>query len=234
MKIFIKWFNKKPKKKVVLTPKINKNIFVSNHEKDINNIKPIKVIGVGGCGNNFINYLIDKNMEFASFVYADTDKQCLQSSKASIVIQMKNEITCGLGSGGNCDIGQNAAKKSREEIKGTVCDTNTLFIAAGMGGGIGTGAAPVIADIAKNYGIKVIAVVTMPFSFEGKVRLLQAELGVEKLRKACKKVIILQNDKLKNDDSSLVDAFDYQRDKLKCLCENEIVKMKTGRKEVRK
>ena len=164
-----------------------------------NNISPvasIKVIGVGGGGNNAVNRMINANITSAQFVAINTDKQALLMSKAELRLQIGEKLTRGLGAGADPDIGQKAAEESKASISELLKDCDLVFITAGMGGGTGTGAAPVIASIAKEMGILTIAVVTKPFAFEGKRRMNQALQGLEKLKETVDALIVIPNDKL--------------------------------------
>ncbi|MFA5450071.1 MAG: cell division protein FtsZ, partial [Clostridia bacterium] len=146
-------------------------------------VAKIKVIGVGGGGNNAVNRMIFAGVKSASFIAANTDMQALNMSAAPIKIQLGAALTKGLGAGSDPEIGERAAEESKEEIRELLEDTDLLFITAGMGGGTGTGAAPVIAKMAKELDILTIAVVTKPFDrFEGKKRMDNAVAGIEKLR----------------------------------------------------
>ncbi|ADX67395.1 cell division protein FtsZ [Weeksella virosa] len=158
----------------------------------------IKVIGVGGGGSNAVNYMFEQGITGVDFVVCNTDAQALENSSIPIRIQLGEAITEGLGAGANPEVGEQAALESMDQIK-TVLDSNTkmAFITAGMGGGTGTGAAPVIAGIAKELGILTVGIVTAPFYFEGKMRLEQAELGIEKLRGNVDSLIVINNDKLR-------------------------------------
>ena len=142
----------------------------------------IKVIGVGGAGNNAVNRMVDSGIEGVEFVTVNTDRQALLLSKAGTKIQIGEKITRGLGAGANPDIGAQAAEESKAEISEAIKGADMVFVTAGMGGGTGTGAAPIVASIAKEMGILTIAVVTKPFTFEGKKRLTQAERGIESLK----------------------------------------------------
>ena len=139
----------------------------------------IKVIGVGGAGNNAVNRMIEAEIKGVEFIAVNTDRQALQKSKAPTKIQIGEKITRGLGAGANPDIGAQAAEESRSEISEALRGADMVFVTAGMGGGTGTGAAAIVAGTAKEMGILTIAVVTKPFTFEGKKRLAQAERGVE-------------------------------------------------------
>ena len=139
----------------------------------------IKVIGVGGAGNNAVNRMIEAGIRNVEFIAVNTDRQTLNSSRAGSKIQIGEKITRGLGAGANPDIGAQSAEESRAEIAEVLKGADMVFVTAGMGGGTGTGAAPVVAAIAKELGILTIGVVTKPFTFEGKKRLTQAERGID-------------------------------------------------------
>ena len=160
------------------------------------NIAQIKVIGVGGGGNNAVNRMIQSGIKSASFVAVNTDKQALFLSQAPQRVQIGEKITKGLGAGANPEIGKQAAEESREVIKEILKGTDMVFITAGMGGGTGTGAAPVIASIAKEMGILTVAVVTKPFDFEGPRRMMNAESGIAALRENVDTLVIIPNNKL--------------------------------------
>ncbi len=160
------------------------------------NIAVIKVIGVGGGGNNAINSMIDSNLTSAEFISVNTDKQVLLLSKADKRIQIGAGLTKGLGAGANPEIGERAAEENKDELTELIKGTDLLFIAAGMGGGTGTGAAPVIARIAKEMGVLTVAVVTKPFSFEGRKREENAKNGIINLRKYVDTLVVIPNDKL--------------------------------------
>lgn len=156
----------------------------------------IIVIGVGGAGSNAVNRMIDDNIDSVEFFVANTDKQSLATSKASNRIVLGPEITGGLGAGGEPSVGKSAALASEEDIRNIVKGSNMVFIAAGMGGGTGTGAAPVIAGIAKEEGALVVAIVTRPFTFEGKKRIANSVEGLNNLKDAVDAIIVVSNDKL--------------------------------------
>ena len=143
----------------------------------------IKVLGVGGGGSNAIEHMINEKIHGVTFLCANTDLQALQRSKAHMNIQLGQEMTKGLGAGANPDVGRQAACETQEQIKQAIAGTDMLFITAGMGGGTGTGGAPVVAEIAKEMGILTVAVVTKPFVFEGKKRMDYAEVGIVELSK---------------------------------------------------
>lgn len=157
----------------------------------------IKVIGVGGAGGNAINNMIASNLQGVTFIAANTDAQALEISKASIRIQMGEGTTEGLGAGANPQVGRDAALENEEDIREALADSHMVFITAGFGGGTGTGAAPVIAEICKDLGALTVAVVTRPFSFEGKKRSLQAERGIEALKQVVDTAITIPNDRLR-------------------------------------
>ena len=159
-------------------------------------IVKIKVIGVGGAGNNAVNRMIESGLQGVQFVAVNTDKQILQVSKAETKIVIGEKLTKGFGAGSNPEIGQRAAEESRSQIEEILKDTDLVFITAGMGGGTGTGAAPVFSQIAREMGILTIAVVTKPFDFEGAHRRLNAEIGITNLAKFVDTTIIVPNQKL--------------------------------------
>ena len=156
----------------------------------------IKVIGVGGAGNNAVNRMLELGIKSVDFISVNTDRQALQKSKASTKIQIGEKITRGLGAGANPDIGAQSAEESKTELAEVIRGADMVFVTAGMGGGTGTGAAPIVAGIAKEMGILTIAVVTKPFTFEGKKRLAQAERGIESLKSKVDTLIVIPNDKL--------------------------------------
>lgn len=156
----------------------------------------IKVIGVGGAGNNAVNRMIEAGVQGVEFYVANTDAQVLSASKAKNRIILGKELSKGLGAGANPEIGQQAAIESESEIKKALEGADMVFVAAGMGGGTGTGAAHIVAKIAKESGALTIAIVTKPFKFEGRQRNAYAAMGMEKLRKQVDAIIIISNDKL--------------------------------------
>ena len=187
-------------------------------ELPVSAIAQIKVIGVGGGGNNAVNRMINANIKSAQFIAVNTDKQALYLSKAETRIQIGDKLTRGLGAGGSPEIGEKAAEESRDAIMEIIRGTDLLFITAGMGGGTGTGAAPVIAGIAKELGILTVAVVTRPFSFEGKTREANARAGLANLRKFVDTLVIIPNDKLLQvvpKGTTMVDAFRIADDVLR-------------------
>jgi cell division protein FtsZ len=156
----------------------------------------IKVIGVGGAGNNAVNRMLDLGIKSVEFIAVNTDRQALQKSKASTKIQIGEKITRGLGAGANPDIGAQSAEESKTELSEVLRGADMVFVTCGMGGGTGTGAAPIVAGLAKEMGILTIGVVTKPFTFEGKKRLAQAERGIESLKSKVDTLIVIPNDKL--------------------------------------
>jgi cell division protein FtsZ len=157
----------------------------------------IKVIGVGGAGGNAINNMIASNLQGVKFIAANTDAQALEISQAPIRIQLGEGITEGLGAGANPQVGRDAALENEEDIREALADSHMVFITAGFGGGTGTGAAPVIAEICKDLGALTVAVVTRPFSFEGKKRSQQAERGIDALKQVVDTAITIPNDRLR-------------------------------------
>ena len=176
----------------------------------------IKVIGVGGCGGNAVEHMISKGLQGVEFITANTDAQALKRSTASLQLQLGSSLTRGLGAGARPEIGRDAAMEDRERIAEMIEGADMLFITAGMGGGTGTGAAPVVAQVAKERGILTVAVVTRPFKFEGK-RQKVAQAGIEELQKVVDSLIIIPNDKLMQvlgDDVSVLDAYASANDVL--------------------
>lgn len=170
----------------------------------------IKVIGVGGGGTNAVNRMIEAGLQGVEFIAVNTDGQALLRSNADIRLRIGDQLTKGLGAGANPEIGRQAAEESREEIIKVLQDVDMVFVTAGMGGGTGTGAAPVIADIAKEMGALTVGVVTKPFSFEGKVRKSQAEEGVKSLKDRVDTLITIPNERLfqiVDKKTSIVEAF---------------------------
>ena len=159
-------------------------------------IARIVVIGLGGAGNNAVNRMIDEDIKNVEFYVANTDKQALSLSKANNRIILGENITGGLGAGGNPEVGKQAAEESSEDIRNIVSNANMVFIAAGMGGGTGTGAAPVISRICKECGALTVAIVTRPFSFEGNKKIEASVKGLNELREACDSLIVVSNNKL--------------------------------------
>ncbi|WP_069650168.1 cell division protein FtsZ [Caloranaerobacter ferrireducens] len=178
----------------------------------------IKVIGVGGGGNNAVNRMIESQVKGVEFIAINTDKQALHTSKAEIKIQIGEKLTKGLGAGANPEIGKKAAEESRNEILEAIKGADMVFITAGMGGGTGTGAAPIVAEIAKELGILTVGVVTKPFMFEGRRRMLHAEKGVEELKSRVDTLVTIPNDRLLQvveKKTSIMDAFRIADDVLR-------------------
>ncbi|GBU10446.1 GTP-binding tubulin-like cell division protein FtsZ [Erysipelotrichaceae bacterium] len=172
----------------------------------------IKVIGVGGGGNNAIERMIEEGLKGVEFIAANTDRQVLERSKAPIQLELGLELTRGLGAGGDPTIGKQAALDSREEIKSSLQNTDMLFVTAGMGGGTGTGAAPIIAAIAREMGILTVGIVTKPFSFEGMKRAKNAIEGIKELKDSVDSLIIIPNDRLLeivDQNTAILQAFKY-------------------------
>lgn len=170
----------------------------------------IKVVGVGGGGGNALEHMLAENIDGVEFICANTDAQALKNSNAKVLIQLGDELTKGLGAGANPQVGREAAEEDREHIKDILRGADMVFITAGMGGGTGTGAAPVFAQIAKELGILTVAVVTKPFSFEGKQRALAADEGIRRLAEHVDSLITIPNNKLLSvlgKNISLLNAF---------------------------
>ena len=184
----------------------------------MNYLPVIKVIGVGGGGGNAINRMVSSEVQNVEFIAINTDEHVLQFSKADKKVQIGEKITRGKGAGSLPSIGQQSAEESKEEIAALLKDTDMVFVTAGMGGGTGTGAAPVVAQIAKEMGILTVAVVTKPFAFEGKKRMAQAEQGIQELATSVDSLIIVPNERLKyfSDQSiTLKNAFSIADDVLR-------------------
>jgi cell division protein FtsZ len=170
----------------------------------------IKVIGVGGAGGNAINNMIESKLQGVRFISANTDAQALDVSRAETKIQLGSNLTEGLGAGANPEVGREAALENDSDIRSALEESHMVFITAGFGGGTGTGAAPVIASICKEMGILTVAVVTRPFSFEGKKRMKQADQGIEDLKKVTDTVITIPNDRLRglaSKNAKMLDMF---------------------------
>ena len=178
---------------------------------DINSFAKIKVLGVGGGGNNALNSMIsDSKIQGVEFIAVNTDLQALLANNADIKLQIGERVTKGLGSGANPEIGTAAAEESRDKIRDLLAGTDMVFITAGEGGGTGTGAAPIIASVAKEIGALTVAVVTKPFLFEGTRRMVQAEEGIEKLKKEVDTLIVIPNQRILDvirKEDTLLNAF---------------------------
>lgn len=187
-------------------------------DNNFDNIVQIKVVGVGGGGGNALDRMVTSGVKCVDFVSVNTDKQALQRSKANHKIQIGEKITQGKGAGSHPEIGQKAAEESRDEIAQVIKGTDMVFITAGMGGGTGTGAAPIVAKIAREMGILTIGIVTKPFAFEGKRRMEQAEKGIEALKEHVDSLVIIPNERLKyasDQKITLVNAFAVADDVLR-------------------
>ncbi|MEM8207268.1 cell division protein FtsZ [Morganella morganii] len=185
---------------------------------ELTNDAVIKVIGVGGGGGNAVEHMVRERIEGVEFFAVNTDAQALRKTAVGQTIQIGNGITKGLGAGANPEVGRNAAEEDREALRNALDGADMVFIAAGMGGGTGTGAAPVVAEVAKELGILTVAVVTKPFNFEGKKRMAFAEQGITELSKHVDSLITIPNDKLLKvlgRGISLLDAFGAANDVLR-------------------
>ena len=194
------------------------NVEENNNNTMLDGTATIKVIGVGGAGNNAVNRMVDAGIKGVDFIAVNTDRQALLLSKAATKIQIGEKITRGLGAGANPDIGAQAAEESKTEIQESLRGADMVFVTAGMGGGTGTGAAPIVAACAKEMGILTIGVVTKPFTFEGKKRLSQADRGVESLKGKVDTLVVIPNDKLLqiiDRKTSIVEAFKMADDVLR-------------------
>lgn len=174
----------------------NFNINVNDAEDLSYPIPIIKVVGVGGAGQNAVNHMIDGNLEDVTFIAINTDKQALSNSKAKVKIQIGTKVTKGLGAGANPELGEKAAEEDQIKIKEALKGSDLVFITAGMGGGTGTGAAPIVAKISKEIGALTVAVVTKPFKHEGKRKIEKAEEGIKKLRQYVDTLIVIPNDRI--------------------------------------
>ena len=181
-----------------------------NDNQMYDGLAKIKVIGVGGAGNNAINRMVEMGITGVDFIAVNTDKQALGVSKAGVKIQIGEKITRGLGAGSDPLIGEKSAEESREQIAAALKGADMVFVTAGMGGGTGTGAAPIVAQVAKELEILTVAVVTKPFTFEGKKRMQSAERGVASLKDKVDTLIVIPNDRLLQNaerKTSMIDAF---------------------------
>ncbi len=178
----------------------------------------IKVVGVGGAGNNGVNRMIEAGVKSVEFIAVNTDRQALNMSKATKKIQIGEKLTRGLGAGANPEIGKCSAEESKADIAEALKGADMVFVTAGMGGGTGTGAAPIVAEVSKEMGVLTVAVVTKPFPFEGKRRMMQAENGIEELKQNVDTLIIIPNEKLLQvveKQTSITQAFEKSDDVLK-------------------
>ena len=165
-------------------------------DSNLEQLATIKVIGVGGGGNNAVNRMIEHGVQGVEFISVNTDAQALNLSKAEIKMQIGGKLTRGLGAGANPEVGKKAADESKEQIEEALRGADMVFVTAGMGGGTGTGAAPVIAQIAKDLGALTVGVVTRPFTFEGRKRATQAQGGIASMKEAVDTLIVIPNDRL--------------------------------------
>ena len=198
--------------------RVEGGFLVLEFDIDVEQFAQIKVIGVGGGGNNAVNRMIESNLKGIQFIVINTDKQALFTSKAEYKIQIGEKLTRGLGAGANPDVGKKAAEESRDDIYQALQGADMVFITAGMGGGTGTGAAPIVAEIAKDMGILTVGVVTKPFMFEGKRRMLHAEKGIEDLKTKVDTLVTIPNDRLLQvveKKTSIMDAFKIADDVLR-------------------
>ena len=189
-----------------------------NFDVESDNFAQIKVIGVGGGGNNAVNRMVEAQLKGVEFIAINTDKQALYTSKSEYKVQIGDKLTRGLGAGANPEIGKKAAEESKDEILTLLQGSDMVFVTAGMGGGTGTGAAPLVAQLAKEMGILTVGVVTKPFIFEGKVRMKNAERGIEDLKANVDTLITIPNDKLLQlvqKNTSMLEAFSIADNVLK-------------------
>ncbi|MBQ9393010.1 MAG: cell division protein FtsZ, partial [Oscillospiraceae bacterium] len=187
-------------------------------ETGVENVDIIKVVGVGGGGNNVVNRMVRSGAKGVEFVAVNTDKQVLNASSATYKIQIGEKLTAGKGAGANPEVGRKAAEESRSQISKALENTDMVFITAGMGGGTGTGAAPVVAEAAREMGILTVGVVTKPFAFEGRKRMTQAEQGIEELRGKVDSLVIIPNERLKyatDEKITFANAFEIAVDVLR-------------------
>ena len=186
----------------------DKRIKITISDEEFNKNSIIKVIGIGGGGNNAINYMVKMGLKGADLIAANTDKQVLDNSLALRVLQLGPQLTKGLGAGGDPEIGRRAMEESSDDLKNLLQGAQMVFLTAGMGGGTGTGGIPIAAEIARSMGIVTIAIVTKPFSFEGKYRIEKAEKGIEELKEKVDTLIVIPNDKiLEIADAPIEEAF---------------------------
>ncbi len=180
------------------------------HDLERNQIAVIKVIGVGGGGCNAVNRMIEAGVGGVEFIVANTDLQVLNVSNADVKLQLGKTISQGLGAGGDPNVGREAALESKKDIEDALAGADMVFVTCGLGGGTGTGAAPIVAEIAQEQGALTVAIVTKPFKFEGRKRMEQAEVGLEELKKHVDTIIVIPNDRLRDmidRTTPLIDAF---------------------------
>jgi cell division protein FtsZ len=191
---------------------------LSNYGSERDSFAVIKVVGVGGAGNNAVNTMVENSSGVVEFIAVNTDKQALHNSKAGTKLQIGEKITKGLGAGAIPEIGEKAAEENRDDIAAVLQGADMVFIAAGMGGGTGTGASPVVASVAKELGILTVGVVTKPFGFEGLQRASAAKKGTENLKEFVDALIVIPNDKLltlADKSTSFIDTFKVADDVLR-------------------
>ena len=199
------------------------------YEMKMDQIAKIKVIGVGGGGCNAVNRMIESGVQGVEFIVANTDLQVLNVSKAETKLQIGKSITNGLGAGANPDVGREAALESKKEIEEALSGADMVFVTCGMGGGTGTGAAPIVAEIAQDLGALTVGIVTKPFRFEGKKRMDHAEIGIEELRHHVDTIIVIPNDRLRDiidRTTPMMEAFkevDNVLLMLRQLCQNVVM-----------
>lgn len=185
---------------------------------ELENVVQIKVVGVGGGGGNAVNRMVVAGVKGVEFIAINTDKAALNKSKATQKIQIGCKATNGMGAGANPEIGKAAAEESRDEIKTAIGNADMIFITAGMGGGTGTGAAPIVAQVAKEMGVLTVGIVTKPFAFEGKRRMVQSEAGIAALREHVDSLVVIPNERLKfvsEEKITFKNAFDIADDVLR-------------------
>ncbi len=188
------------------------------HNEEQNSFASIKVVGCGGGGNNAVNRMVDAGLRGVEFISVNTDRQALNQSNAQVKIQIGEKLTKGLGAGAVPEVGRRAAEESREEIAQALEGADLVFVTAGMGGGTGTGAAPVVAEIARDLGCLTISVVTKPFNFEGKQRMKNAESGIAELKQHVDTLVVIPNDRLLqvvNKGTTMLEAFRIADDVLR-------------------
>jgi len=193
-------------------------IKVLDFDVEMEQFAQIKVVGVGGGGNNAINRMVESGLKGVEFISINTDRQALFLSKANMKIQIGDKLTRGLGAGADPDIGLKAAEENRDEIAQALKGSDMVFVTAGMGGGTGTGAAPVVASIAKEMGILTVGVVTKPFAFEGRQRMVKAEKGIQALKESVDTLVTIPNDRLLQviqKNTSMIEAFKMADDVLR-------------------
>jgi cell division protein FtsZ len=186
--------------------------------QEYSNVVQIKVVGVGGGGGNAVNRMVDAGVKGVEFIAINTDNMALYNSKADLKIQIGEKVTQGKGAGANPDVGARAAEESRDQIVDALKSADMVFITSGMGGGTGTGAAPVVAEIAKEMGILTVGIVTKPFAFEGKRRMEQAEIGIGSLRENVDSLVVIPNERLQfvsETKITLTNAFNIADDVLR-------------------